>query len=146
MKHVFCKKIYFMLKIVWDKFRLKSIWFCNSFNAIYIAFCLGCQEKHIAKIRVAKTKLRKSDYAQNICDNMSIKNIYVVLKKALGKYFPLLAKVCATNKSLRVDYETNGKQIPKPCLISFKKIKVLSSLIFEAESQRKPLRVFSFKS
>lgn len=78
-----------MLKIIWDKFRLKSIWSCNSFNAVYIVSFLGCSEEHIAEIGVGKTGLRKSDYAQNICDNMSIKSIYEVVKKALRKYFHL---------------------------------------------------------
>ena len=50
-----------MLKIEWDKFRLKSIMFCNSFNAIYDVFCLGPLEEYIIEIDLGKINLEKSE-------------------------------------------------------------------------------------
>ena len=34
IKYILYKKLYFILKIEWNKFRLKSVMSCNSFNAI----------------------------------------------------------------------------------------------------------------
>ena len=76
-----------MLKIVRDTFRLKSVVRpCDSFNATYDVFCLGCLEEYIVKITVGKTKLRKSEYMHNMNNNLSIKilklkSIYEFLKK-----------------------------------------------------------------
>ena len=50
-----------MFKIVWDKFRLKSVMSSNSFNVIYVIFCFGCLEEYTGEISVGKTKLRKSE-------------------------------------------------------------------------------------
>ena len=44
-----------------DKFRLTSVMSCNSFNAIYVVFCLGCLQEYNIEIAVGKTKLEKSE-------------------------------------------------------------------------------------
>ena len=40
-----------MLRGELDKFRLKSVMSCNSFNAIYVAFCLGCLEEYVVRVK-----------------------------------------------------------------------------------------------
>ena len=80
-----------MLKIVWDKFRLKSVMPCNSFDVIYVVFCFGCLEEYTGEISANKIKLRKSEYTYNMNENLSIKNlkltsIYEFLKRLCQIY------------------------------------------------------------
>ena len=63
------------VKIVWDKFRLKSVMSYNSFNVIYVVFCFGCLKEYSGEIFVGKTKWRKPEYMHNINNDLSIKNL-----------------------------------------------------------------------
>ena len=84
-----------MLKIVWNKLRLKSVMSCNSFNVIYVVFCFGCLEKYTGEINVSKTKLGKSEYTHSMNESLSIKKLKLkstckFLKEVLSKYTYLL--------------------------------------------------------
>ena len=46
-----------MLKIVWNKFRLKSVMSCNSFNVIYVILYFDCLEEYTGEISSGKMKL-----------------------------------------------------------------------------------------
>ena len=85
-----------MLKIVWNKFRLKSVMSYNSSNVIYVAFCFGYLQEYIYESSAGKVKLRKPKYTHNMNDNPSIINLmlkstYEFLKGVLSKHVHLLA-------------------------------------------------------